>query len=146
VITSGEARPFAACVPVEYGVAPTSHVRPATIQIRAPTTLTEVVGILPEETVTINNAATCAPATCAHSCPFVSSVRTLVPEKHPSRSTMFKHLESHKSPRGMKILIDLSIAPAMQAVVVDGEPIVDPQLASIIRNDTETVMRPLENS
>jgi hypothetical protein len=40
----------------------------------------------------------------------------------------------------------LPIAPTMQAIIVDRVSIINPQLASIIGDDTETVMAPLEKT
>ena len=40
----------------------------------------------------------------------------------------------------------LAIAPAMQAIVVNGIPVVDPQLASIIGDDAEPVVAVLADS
>jgi hypothetical protein len=56
VITSCESRPLLVCVAIVHSVAPTSHVGLATIQFRAPTTLTKVVNVLPEEASPINGA------------------------------------------------------------------------------------------
>jgi hypothetical protein len=48
VIVPGKSRPSTACVPVVDNLLPSSHVGSATIQVWAPTTHTEVEGILPE--------------------------------------------------------------------------------------------------
>jgi hypothetical protein len=56
VITSCESRPLPVCVAIVHSVAPTSHVGLATTQFRAPTTLTKVVNVLPEEASPINGA------------------------------------------------------------------------------------------
>jgi hypothetical protein len=53
MIMSGKARPPASGVPVVHGMTPTSHLWPAPMQILTSTTLTEVEGILPEETMAI---------------------------------------------------------------------------------------------
>ena len=55
-----------------------------------------------------------------------------VPEQHPSMTTTLEHFESGEMPPSAKILGGLTIAPAVAAVVVDGVPIVDPQVAPII--------------
>jgi hypothetical protein len=95
-------------------LAPTSHVRLATIQVLALATLLEVESILPEEASTISGTMAFRPhATCAHHCPFLSSVRALVPEEHTSMATTLEHLKSHKVPTTAKLLVGLSIAPAM---------------------------------
>jgi hypothetical protein len=64
----------------------------------------------------------------------------MVPEKHPSMTTTLEHLKSHKMPTTTKVFGCLPIAQAMQAVVIDRIPIVQPQLASIIRDNAKTVM------
>jgi len=38
----------------------------------------------------------------------------------------FKHLEFHKMPPSTKTLVGLTITPAMQPIIIDGVPIVDP--------------------
>jgi hypothetical protein len=53
-------------------------------------------------------------------------------------ATVFKHLQPHKAPSWAKILVGLTIAPTMQAIVVDCITVVDPELAPIVGNDTET--------
>jgi len=127
---------------------PTRHVRPATIQVLAMASLTEVENVLHEETSAICDlmALWCFAATCARNNPSVSSVGTMVPEEHPSMATMFEHLESHKMPASSHVLSDLPIAPTVQAIVVDCITVVDPQVAPIIRDNLEVVMTRLENS
>ena len=61
-------------------------------------------------------------------------------------TTTLKHLKSHKPPTGTHMRSGLSIAPAMQAIVVNCVSIVDPQLASIIGNELEVVTAALEDS
>merc|ERR1719199_1561114 len=84
VIASGETRPSATCVAIVDSVPPTSHVRPAPIQVLATATLTKVVGVLPEETMAISGAMVSTSAACPDNSPPVSSIRTMVPEEHPS--------------------------------------------------------------
>jgi hypothetical protein len=38
-----------------------------------------------------------------HNKPFISSIRTMVPEEHPSMTTPLKHLEAHKTPSGTHV-------------------------------------------
>jgi hypothetical protein len=64
----------------------------------------------------------------------------MVPEQHPSMATTFKHFKSNKVPPSANVSSDLPIAPAMQAIVIDCVPIVDPQLAPIIGYDAEMIM------
>jgi hypothetical protein len=113
---------------------PTCHVRPATIQVLAMASLTKVERVLHKETMPISDFMTlrCFSATCTRNNPSVSSVRTMVPEEHPSMATMFEHLEPHKMPAGSHVLSDLPIAPTVQAIVVDCITVVNPQVASII--------------
>jgi hypothetical protein len=83
VIMSVETRPPAACVPVIHHLAPTSHVRLATVQILTSAMLTEVKGVLAEDPVAISGAETAVlSATCSRWKPSISSVGALVPEEH----------------------------------------------------------------
>jgi hypothetical protein len=54
MITSGEARPFAASVAIVHGLAPAGHVWPAALQILATPTLTKVEDVLPEFAVAVD--------------------------------------------------------------------------------------------
>jgi len=93
VIASFESGPFLACVAIVNSMAPTSHVRFATVQVLATTTLTKVESILPEEAMAINCTMGNLPrALCAYNNPFVSSIRPLVPEEHPSMTSTLEHL------------------------------------------------------
>jgi len=133
VITAGKTGPSATCVFIVHIVSPACHVRSAALQIRAPPTLTKVEGILPEETMAISSGIAGLTSTSrAHNHPSVSSIRTSVPEEHPSMTTTLKHFKFHKVPSGTLVLGGLAIAPAMQAIVVDCVTIVDPQLAAVI--------------
>jgi hypothetical protein len=147
VITASESGPSATCVAVVHGMAPTSHIRPAPAQILAPPALTEPEGVLPEKTSPIRGAmATMSPATCYHNSPSVSSVGTSVPEQHASMTTMLKHFKSHNGPPGAEMPRGFAVAPAMQAVIVDGVTIIDPQLTAIIGDNAEPVVARLEDS
>jgi hypothetical protein len=146
VVTSREPGPFATCVAIIHNLPPTSHVWAATVEVLAATTLTEVKGIFSEETIAINRAMASTSPTCAHDSPSVSSIRTMVPEKHAGVTTTLKHLKSDQGPPSTHMRPGLSIAPAMQAIVVDCVPVVDPQLASIIRDNAKIIMACLENS
>jgi hypothetical protein len=131
---------FFACVAVVHCVTPASHVRLAAIQILATTFLTEVEGILPEETMAVGGTmAFGRTGTCASNSPPVSSISTLVPEKNPCMTAALKHLKSHKMPATAELLGGFPIAPTMGTIVVDREAIVNPQLASIIRDKLEVV-------
>ena len=57
-----------------------------------------------------------------------------------------KHLNSYTMSPTTKILDGFSIAPAMQAVIVNRVAVVDPQFASIIRDELEVVTAAPENS
>jgi hypothetical protein len=146
VIASGKTRPSATCVPIIDSVPPSGHVGPAPIQVLATTTLTEVVGVLPEETMAISGAMVSTSAACPDNSPPVSSIRTMVPEEHPCVTTTFEHLEPHHIPASAHIRPGLSIAPTMQAIVVNCVSVVNPQLAPIIRDNAEVVMALLEDS
>jgi len=70
----------------------------------------------------------------------------MVPEQHTSMTTTLKHLKANKTPPSMQMLPGLSIAPTVQAIVVNGVSIVDPQLAPIIGNNAEIVVASFEDS
>jgi hypothetical protein len=50
-------------------------------------------------------------------------------------TTTLEHLNPSQAPAGVKPSGSLPIAPTVQAIVVNGVPIVDPQLTPIIGND-----------
>jgi len=64
----------------------------------------------------------------------------MVPEQHTGMTSALKHLKTHEAPPSTNVLSGLPIAPAMQAVIVDREPVVDPQLAPIIRIQAKVVL------
>jgi hypothetical protein len=70
----------------------------------------------------------------------------MVPEEHTSMTPSLKHLKPHETPSGTHMWPGLSIAPPMQSVVVDRVPVVNPQLASIIRQNTESIVASPEES
>jgi len=70
----------------------------------------------------------------------------MVPEEHASMTTTLKHFKSYETPPCTNMLSSLSIAPAVQTIIVNCVSIVDPQLAAIIRDNTEVVMPRLEDS
>merc|ERR1719253_2564549 len=84
--------------------------------------------------------------TCAHNSPSLSSIGAMVPEQHTCMTPALKHLKSHEAPPSTNVLSGLPIAPAVQAVIVNGESVVDPQLAPIIRIQAEVVLAGLENT
>jgi hypothetical protein len=55
-------------------------------------------------------------------------------------ASTLEHLKPHSMFSGTEMLNSLPIAPAMQAIIVDSIPVVDPQLASIIGDNAESVM------
>jgi len=71
--------------------------------------------------------------------PAIGGVRAFIAQHDPSMATMFevRHLDHDPScpdvPRGF------AIAPAVEPIIVDGVPIVDPQLGSVIGNEREPV-------
>jgi hypothetical protein len=141
MISAMEAWPIAACVPVVHGMTPTLHVGPATVQIWAATALTEVVGILPEETSAINWARSRAmlPATCANTHPSISCITTSVPEIDSSMTTTLKHFNPRHAP-STNMFASFADTPAMTAIIVDRVSIIDPQFASVVRIQSESVM------
>jgi hypothetical protein len=54
-------------------------------------------------------------------------------------TTVLEHFKSHKTPP-TKMPGGFTIAPTVQAIVVDGVAIINPKLASIIRNYAQSVM------
>jgi len=93
VITSTETGPSAASVAIVHHSAPASHVRSAAIQVLTPTPLTKIENILAEETSAISSAvAGLSLATCTYNGPSVSSIWTMVPEQHPSMTSLLEHL------------------------------------------------------
>ena len=126
---------------------PASHIWSASIQVLAPPTLAKVECVFPKEAMAISDGIVFPSlATCTHNHPTVCSVCTSVPEQHASVTTALEHLKFHKMPPAAKSPVGLAISPSVQAIVVDGVAIVNPQLAAVIRNDTETVMASPEDS
>jgi hypothetical protein len=64
--------------------------------------------------------------------PFVTSVSPLVPEEHPCITTSLEHFNPHNMCSRSNVPGRLSVAPAMQAIVVDRKLIIYPELTSII--------------
>jgi hypothetical protein len=127
VITSGKMRPSAISVPKVHHMFPTSHIWSAAAQVRASATLAEVEGVHPEQTMAIGRSEDWSPpAGRTDDIPSTSSVATPIPEEHASSTTTFKHFESHQMPSGTATPRSLSIAPTMQAIVVDCVSIVNP--------------------
>ena len=121
----------------------------APIEVLAAPSLTKVVDVLPEKASTISGGSATpatAFATGTHNNPSVSSVGAMIPEEHASMATTLKELKSHKTPPTTNIPSGHSTAPAVQAIVVNCVSIVDPQLASIIRDNAEMVMASPEES
>ena len=130
-------------------VFPASMCGSATIEVLAAPSLAEVVNVLPEEAGTISGGSA-APATTlatgTHNNPSVSSVWAVIPEEHTSMTTTLEELKPHETPSTTNVPSGHSSTPAMQAIVVNGVPIVDPQLASIIRDELEVVTAAPEDS
>ena len=114
-------------------MAPASHVWSTTLQVFALATLAEIENVLSEEPMAIC-CLKCgsSPATCTYNSPSVSGIRAFIPELYTSMTTTLKHFQFHKMPPSTEILCGIATTPTVQAVVVDGVPIVDPQLAAII--------------
>ena len=119
---------------------PTRHVWTATIEILAPSTLTKVENVLPKETMAVSWTMSATTTTCANNSPSVSSIRTMVPEQHASMPALLKHLKPHHVPATPHVPSSLTIAPTVQAIIVDGVSIVEPQLAPIIGDNAEMVV------
>jgi hypothetical protein len=145
MVTSGEAWPPAPSIPVIYHMLPLSQLGPAIMQILAMTALSEVECIHHEEAMAVGNAIR-SNSTCTYHSPSICCVRSPVPEEHASVATMFEHFKPNKTPPMKMMSPGLSIAPAVQAVIVDCVSVVNPQLASIVRDNAESVMAPPEES
>jgi hypothetical protein len=111
------------------------------MEILAVPPLTEVESVLPEEARAINDSMMALThSSCTHHPPSVASIGAPVPEEHTSMATMFKHFQPHKTPTTTHMPIGFPIPPSMQAIIVDCETVVNPKLASVIRNDAVSVM------
>jgi hypothetical protein len=131
VVAPSETMPPASCVTIIYIVFPARHIWSAAIEILTSATLAKIESVLPEETMAIcDRIATFA--TRAHNSPSIASIGTMVPEQHPSMAATLKHLEPHNMPPATNISSDLTVAPAVQAIVVNCVPVVEPKLASVI--------------
>jgi len=143
VIPAAIARPIATCVTIVHIMFPASQVGSAPIEVLAAPSLTKVEGVLPEKASTISGGSATLLATTfatgTHNSPSVSSIGTMVSEEHPCMATAFKHLKSYKMPPSTHTPSGHTIAPAMQAIVVNCVPIVNPQLAPIIRVNAKVV-------
>jgi hypothetical protein len=126
---------------------PASMIRSATIQVLAMATLTKVEDVFHEETMAISDAiGVVASPTCTRNHPSVACIGPMIPEKHPSVATVFKHLKPYKMPPCTNVPSRVPAAPSVQAIVVDRVTIVEPEVAPIIRYNLEVVMTCLENS
>jgi hypothetical protein len=96
--------------------------------------------------MTISGAMGNTSPTCTHNDPSISSVGTVVPKHHASMTAAFEHLKSHQAPSGVNMPPGLTIAPTMQTIVVDCVSVVNPKLASIIRDEAEVVTTCSEDS
>jgi hypothetical protein len=105
MVTSSKTRPIATGVLVIYHGLPTSHVRPATAQIWAPTTLTEIEDVLSEKTAAIclSENSRWSIASGSHNIPPVAGVGTPISEEHTCMTTMFKHFKSYHRPTRTEI-------------------------------------------
>merc|ERR1719478_1151843 len=120
---------------------PPRHVRPPVSKMWHPAALAEIERILPEQAMTVSGFVCADPAAPgAQDVPAIGGVRATIAQHDPSMATMFevRHLDHDPScpdvPRGF------AIAPAVEPIIVDGVPIVDPQLGSVIGNEREPVM------
>ena len=128
-------------------MSPASQVRSATLQVLTTASLAEVERIFHEETSSVSDwVAAVAPAFCTHNDPSVASVRTMVSEQHPSMTAPLKHFKSYETPSTTNVLSHLSVAPAVQTIVIDCVSVVDPQLTPIVGDKTEVVMARSEDS
>ena len=127
---------------------PTLQIWSATVQVLAPAPLTKVECILPEETMAIRDPVARAPRAmiCMHKTPSVSCIGAPVPEMDACMASALEHFKPDKAPSSSKMSVSLSIAPAVQAIVVNRVAIVHPQLASIVGVNAEAVAARSEDS
>merc|ERR1711912_3873 len=83
--------------------------------------------------------ATSASATGPHHFPAIASVRATITKQAPMMATTFEHLHPHHDPSCPDVPRGFAIPPAVEAIIVDGVPIIDPQLGSIVGNEREPV-------
>jgi hypothetical protein len=114
VVRSSKTRPstISSFHPIADRLSPSSHVWAATVQIRAPSSLSEIESIFPEDSMPVYGSMA-SRTSCIHNIPTISSIGTSVPEEHARMTTVFKHLESHKVPSTALMPVRLPIAPAM---------------------------------
>jgi hypothetical protein len=110
VIASGKPRPPASGVAIIHHVLPTSHIRPAPVQVLATATLTKEICVFSEEAMAISGTMPTFTATRLHDSPSISSIRAMVPEEHASMAAALKHLQSDQMPTGTHMRSGLSIA------------------------------------
>jgi len=136
-----EARPAATCVAVVDVVFPPLHVRPPVSKMWYTSALAEIVNSLPPQAVTVNRpcATASASATGPHHFPAIASVRATITKQAPMMATTFEHLHPHHDPSCPDVPRGFAIPPAVEAIIVDGVPIVDPQLGSVVGIEREPV-------
>ena len=121
--------------PVDLEARGTEGVGAATFQVLASASLSKVKNFLSETCAFVE-----ARAVCTNNPPTVPSISTLEPQQHPGVATTFEHLKPDSMCPSTKMLDALAIAPSMQAIIVNGIPVVDPQFASIIGDDAKAVV------
>merc|ERR1719253_899259 len=148
VVTATETRPIAIRVAIVDHMFPALQIGSATVQALAPAPLTEVECILPEETMAIRDpvARTSRAVICTHKAPSVSCIGTPVPETDACMPSALEHFKSDKTPSSSNVSVSFSIAPAVQAIVVNRVAIVHPQFASIVGVNAEAVVARSEDS
>merc|ERR1719272_1261468 len=148
VVTPTETGPIAICVAIVHHMFPPLHVGFATVQVLAPTALTEVECILSEETMAISDfvARALVAKISTHNTPSVCGIGTPVPELDACMATTLKHFKSDATPWSTKMRGALSIAPTVQSIVVNRVAIVNPQFASIVGINAEAVAASLMDS
>ena len=118
------------------------------MEVLEASSLTKVVDVLPEKSRTISGGSSThsTSATGTHNDPSVASIGTMVPEQHPCMTTTLEHLKPHKTPAATNMPSGRSTAPTVQAIIVNGVSVVNPQLATIIGDKLEVVMASPEDS
>merc|ERR1712054_360841 len=138
VVGTSESRPAVTCVAVVDVVLPPPHVRPPVGKVWHPAALAEIVHVLHEQAMAV--CVSVAPvATGIQHSPVVASVRALITQQDASMATMFEELHPEQAPSCMNVPRGFAIPPAVAPIIVDGVPVVDPQLGTVIGNEREPV-------
>jgi len=140
VVGTSESRPAATCVAVVDVVPPPRHVRPPVSQILHMAALAEIEDVLPEQAMAVYDSVAPVPvAKGTQHFPAVASVRATITQHDASMASTFEELHPEQVPSCPDVLRSFAIPPAVEPIIVDGVPVVDPQLGTIIGSEREPV-------